>query len=76
MNVPEGVVVEEQWAVRAEDGEIYRVQGDRHDVAAEEARLLRLGAHGDGPEPNAVAARRYVMSTPDGMVSTGWRWTL
>lgn len=76
MSMPDGVTVEEQWAVHSDDGEIYRVIGDRQADAERNANLLRTGSAGDEPEPGARAARRYVMETPDGVVSTWWRWTL
>lgn len=75
-NLPDGVDVREEWAVRAGDGEIYRVADNSRRVAEREVALLRQGAHGDGPEPDAAPARRYVLNTPDGQASTGWRWWL
>lgn len=74
MSVPEGVTVREEWAVKAGDGEIYRVLDDSREIAEREAQLLREGVDNE-PEPDARAARRFVMASPDGMVSTGWRWT-
>ena len=72
MGLPDGVVVHEEWAVKAGDGEIYRVPGNAREVAEREAQLLR---EEPDTEPDARACRRYLMNTPDGMVSTGWRWT-
>jgi hypothetical protein len=73
MSLPEGVYVREEWAVRAGDGEIYRVTNDAREAAEREAALLRAGQYSNGPEPGAAPARRFVMNTPDGTTSTGWR---
>ncbi len=74
MAISDGVLVREEWAVKAGDGEIYRVQDDSRQVAEREAAMLRDGVN-EEPEPEARAARRYVLHTPDGTTSTGWRWT-
>jgi hypothetical protein len=76
VNIPDDVWVREQWAVRDGAGEIWRVQDDSRTSADREVGLLREGPHGDKPDPGAAPARRYVMDTPDGQASTGWRWTL
>ncbi len=74
---PSGVLVREEWAVRAADGKIYGVADDREATAVREATLLFRGVDGDPertPEPGCAPARRYVMDTPDGPASTPWRW--
>lgn len=70
VDMPAEVVVREEWAVRSDDGEIYQVRGRSMEAAEREAALLRA------EEPGAAVAHRYVMETPEGTASTGWRWTL
>lgn len=74
--VPAGVKVYQEWGVHSDDGDVYQVNGD-HDTAVREAVLLRNGVPGDPertPEPGAAPASRYVLDTPHGTVTTGWRW--
>lgn len=68
---PDAVTVQEQWAVHSDAGHIYRVEGDRREVAEGEPSALR--AEG---ELSVAPARRYVLWTPDGQASTPWRWWL
>ncbi|TDC34203.1 hypothetical protein E1211_17805 [Micromonospora sp. 15K316] len=77
--LPANVTVREEWAVRSDDGNIYRVKDDSRAAAEREAALLQRGVDGEPGEPGAAPAHRYVMETPEGTAETGWRsplhWT-
>ena len=74
--LPDNVVVREEWAVHSDDGEIYNVRDHLRANAEREAALLQHGVDGEPGEPGAAPAHRYVMETPDGIAATGWRWPL
>ena len=74
--LPTGVTVREEWAVHSDDGEVYRVSDDSRANACREAALLQRGVDGEPGEPGAAPAHRYVMETPEGTATTGWRWPL
>jgi hypothetical protein len=73
-DVPHGVTVTEEWAVRSDDENIYQVEPPTRAKAEYEAALLQRGVDGEPGEPGAAPAHRYVMTTPEGVAATGWRW--
>jgi hypothetical protein len=73
VNMASGVTVVEQWAVRSDDGQIYRVNDDDRATAIREAELLRQDLDGEAGEPGAAVAHRFVMKTPHGETASGWR---
>lgn len=78
--VPAGWVIVEQWGVRDQHGEVYRVKDSTRERAIEELLSLREGVPGDPertPEPDAqLVCRLKVTRGNDGPLFTGrTHWT-